>query len=132
METETTANEVKGTDEELLTAFNAVPADRTFYMVKLFLSPDNEITGMSFYDGPVLKALDLPREKAAECTHTAELAQLGTQEAVNFAGNNAQMRQVARDFLKMFLTGEEDNNGEQDREGGPTTSTDTVHRDGKS
>ena len=119
--TEPTRQDDEQTGEQAKATFDAVPADRTFYTIKLFIAPDsNEITGLGFYDGPVLKALDLPREKVKECAQVVRLAGIGMQEAINHANMHAQARQLAKEFLKMFTEGDKENGEQTSGEGGPT------------
>lgn len=103
--------------------FEAIPADRTFAQIKLYLNDDNLIAGGVYYDGEMLLALGVSDELAMECSAVTKYAYQGVQEAVYKGG-------LAVDTLNLFKSlfgggkDEQDNDGgrEGDKEGGPDSS----------
>lgn len=89
--------------------FDAIPAERTFCTVKLYLDDDNDITGMVQYDGHVLKDLGVPEALGMECRNASLLAQRYCQRAVNEAGALASIKGFMRE---LFGEGEGDDGGQ--------------------
>ena len=96
--------------------FDAIPDDRVFYAVKLWVDPEgNGIEGAGFYNGPKLKAMGLSLPVAAMCNNAAQLAHKGCKHAVSKAIELADLGQL---LGALFGLGEtDDSKDSNDTEG---------------
>lgn len=72
--------------EERKRRFEAIPPERIFGRVHLYINEEGEPEGMVAYDGEVLKALNTPLSKALECNALMKLLARYAKQAVNEAG----------------------------------------------
>lgn len=100
--------------EEQQKEFEAIPTERVFCQMKLYLDDEGDITGVFAYHGNRLKALRVSELKGQTCSQVTNAIHRYTQQAIYGANEVIEVGQM----LKDLLTGKEDNDqGEHSTEG---------------
>lgn len=97
--------------------FDAIPEERTFATIKLYLNSEDQAQGTLAYRGDRLRVLGVGDEVAADCRKIAQLAHQSIQEVVYLVGMQRAGQEVLVGILSEMFGGDNDSKGEGSGEG---------------
>lgn len=98
--------------------FEAIPVERTFAVIKLYLSEDNNPQGVIQYRGDRIKQLGVPTSVGIECRAITSLAHKAIQEIVYEVGTAKTAMGILERMLGGGDDGEDGGEGERSGDGG--------------